>query len=66
MRTIAFWVWFVVAVGALGRLWSTVESGGLFVRFGAVDAGALALLLASGLALGRAQVRVARDSRHID
>lgn len=62
-RTVAFWAWLVVAVGSLGRLWSTVESGGLFVRFGPVDAVALALLIVSGFVLGRVQVRAAREGR---
>lgn len=61
--TVAFWFWFVVAIGALGRLWSTVETGGLFVRFGPVDAVALVLLLVSGFVLGRVQARTARIGR---
>ncbi|MBI4347123.1 MAG: hypothetical protein HY553_09730 [Elusimicrobia bacterium] len=58
--TIAFWAWFTVATASLGRLWSTVETGGLFVRFGPADAIALLLLVVSGLVLGRAQYRLAR------
>ena len=63
MRTIAFWLWFVTATAALARLWSTIDSGGLFVRFGSADAIALVLLLLSGVVLGRVQYTAARDGR---
>jgi hypothetical protein len=59
--SIAFWVWFVIAAASLGRLWSTLDSGGLFVRFGPADGIALVLLVVSGLVLGRAQYVAARS-----
>jgi len=62
MRTVAFWIWFVVATAALARLWSTIE-GGLFVRFGVADAVALAVFLIAGFVLGRVQYRAARAAR---
>lgn len=62
-RTLAFWFWFVVATASLARLWSTVDTGGLFVRFGPLDEVAIALFLLSGFLLGRAQYRAARAER---
>ncbi len=63
MRTVAFWLWFVVATAALGRLWWTVDHGGLFVRFGAADAIALVALLVSGFVLARVEYETARVGR---
>ena len=62
-RSVAFWFWFVVATASLARLWSTVDAGGLFVRFGPIDAVALALFFLSGFVLARAQYRAARAQR---
>lgn len=63
MRTVAFWSWFVIATAALARLWSTIDNGGLFVRFGPADAVALVVLLVAGFVLGRVQYRSARAGR---
>ena len=63
MQNAAFWFWFVVATAALGRLWWTVDHGGLFVRFGALDAVALAALVVSGVVLARVEHRMARAGR---
>lgn len=60
LRTAAYWTWFVIGTAALARLWSTIDNGGLFVRFGPADAVALAALLISGFVLGRVQYRTAR------
>lgn len=60
MRTLAFWAWFAVAVASLGRLWWTVDNGGLFARSGAADAAALVGLLVSGVVLARVQYDTAR------
>lgn len=59
MRTVLFWLWFVIATAALARLWNTVE-GGLFVRFGPADAVAVVVLLIAAFVLGRVQYRAAR------
>lgn len=63
MRNAALWFWFVVATAALGRLWWTVDHGGLFVRFSAVDAVALVALLVSGFVLARVEHHLARAGR---
>lgn len=63
VRTAAFWIWFVIATAALARLWSAIDSGGLFVRFGPVDGLALVVLLVAGFVLGRVQYRSARAGR---
>jgi hypothetical protein len=62
MRTVLFWLWFVVATAALARLWSTIE-GGLFVRFGLADTVALVVLLLATFVLGRVQYRTAREGK---
>lgn len=62
-RTIAFWLWFTVAVASLARLWSTIDAGGLFARFGPADAIALVLFVVSGTVLAWAQYRMARGER---
>lgn len=63
MRTLAFWVWFVIATAALARLWSTFGDGAFFVRFGPADGLALVALLVAAFVLGRVQYRTARDAR---
>lgn len=63
LRTLAFWLWFVIATAALARLWSTVGDGVPFVRFGPADGLALVVLLGAALVLGRVQYRTARDAR---
>lgn len=63
LRTFAFWIWFVIATAALARLWSTIDSGGFFVRFGPADAVALIVFLIAAFVLGRAQYRTARAAR---
>lgn len=62
VRTLVFWIWFVIATAALARLWNTVE-GGLFVRFGPADAVAVLVLLIAVFVLGRVQYRAAREGR---
>ena len=63
LRTAVFWIWFVIATAALARLWSTIDSGGLFVRFGPADAVALIAFLIAGFVLARVQYRTARAAR---
>lgn len=63
MRTLFFWIWFVIATAALARLWSTIDNGGLFVRFGPADGLALVALLVAAFVLGRVQYRTARAAR---
>lgn len=63
VRTIAFWAWFMIATAALARLWSTIDNGALFARFGAADGIALVVLLVAAFVLGRVQYRTARDAR---
>lgn len=60
MHTLAFWLWFVIAIAALARLWSTVGDG---ARFGPAEGLALVMLLIAVLVLGRVQYRTARDTR---
>jgi hypothetical protein len=62
MRSYFFWAWFVVAVAALARLWSTVE-GGLLPRFGVTDAVTHLVLLVAAFVLGRVEYRTARERR---
>ena len=59
MRTVAFWVWFAIAVSSLGRLWSTLEAG-LVAQASGLDALALTTLAVSLVVIGRAQRRTAR------
>lgn len=59
MRTIAFWVWFAIAVLSLGRLWSTV-SGGVLSHMSGADVLALAALTVSLVVIGRVQRRAAQ------
>jgi len=59
MRTVAFWVWFAIAVISLGRLWNTLEAG-LLARASGLDALALAMLAVSLFVIGRVQRRGAR------
>lgn len=63
MRTLAFWLWFVIAIAALVRLWSTAGDGALFARFGPADGLALVVLLVAAFVLGRVQYRTARGAR---
>lgn len=65
MRTLAFWLWFVIAAISLGRLWSTLEAG-LLAHASTVDALALVTLIVALVVLVRAQnraVRAAMSSR---
>lgn len=59
MRTVAFWVWFAIAVSSLGRLWSTLEAG-LLAQASGLDALALATLAVSLFVIGRVQRRAMR------
>lgn len=63
MATLAFWLWFVIATAALARLWSTMDNGALFSRFGAADGIALVVLLVAAFVLGRVQYRTGRADR---
>ena len=62
MRTLFFWLWFVGAVGALGRLVSSGQQG-LLTRLEPGDVVALVVLLFASIVLGRVLYRSARTEQ---
>ncbi len=62
MRTLFFWVWFVSAVAALGRLVSSAQQG-LLTRLDLGDVTALVVLLLAFVVLGRVLYASAQRER---
>lgn len=62
MRTVMFWLWFVIAVMSVGRLWTTLQAG-VLTHAGVADGLALASLAVALYVLGRVQARAARVGR---
>ena len=62
MRTAFFWLWFIAAVGALGRLASTGQHG-LPARLDPGDAIGAVVLITAFVVLGRVLYRSVRPER---